>query len=208
MVINRNPLIIESRVLGIDPGLSNLGLSIIDRLNRVDINGYLYKLVFMDVIKTEKKNKKDLIDTRLTNDNLRRYIEIYNALENMVAKGFYNNIAIESISSIAIEAYMPRMQASNAWKTSIVFGGCIFWSCSHNIMPFAFLPLDLKKRFCGKKSASKFEVQEEIGKLVAGFDGAIGIKNKGDCEHLTDSSAHAILLLEELHKYRGIFTFE
>ena len=188
------------KILGIDPGLSSIGISLIESIPMPNI--YKYNLLYASVIHTEKSNKKDLVNIRLTNDNLRRYIEIYDRLEYIRKNSFFINVSFAELTAIAIEAYMPRMQASNAWKTAIVFGGCIFWACSVGMRPFAFLPLDIKKRFCNKKETSKIDVQKAISNIVMGFDSCISANNKGDHEHITDSTGHAILLTEELVKNR------
>ena len=82
-----------------------------------------------------------------------------------------------------------------AAKTIAVYGAALAVAFAAGIPVFVFQPSDLKKRFAGKKSASKEEVGQGVTALVFGLEEAMTIKvpQRTMREHAYDATGHAIL---------------
>jgi len=178
-------------VMGIDPGFASLGVSVIGRPTQGKI-----QLLHMGMVATQKAKKKERVNLRVTNDDQRRYDEIYDALE-LLRQRFRP-------TAVGVEAYHPHVKAASGWKTAVVYGGIMFWSKAVNIYCAPYVPQDLKRRFCGNQSGSKPEVASAATQLVEGASAAYLATNKTDQEHVGDSLGHAILVLEEIDRVRKI----
>jgi len=183
-------------VMGVDPGFSALGVVILERTNL----GAKPKLIHAKVIETKKPKKKARTNLRVTNDDERRYREIWAKLDETY--GEFDPYAV------GVEGF--RVYQGSGAKTMAVYGGVLFWAYTRNMYPAVFLPSDLKKRFAGKQSASKFAVEEEMYPLIDGFKATIlGRDAKGKSlfpktkrEHIADAAGHAFLMLEEIDRTR------
>lgn len=178
-------------VMGVDPGFSAMGVTVIGR----PAQGKL-QLLHMGTIATAKAKKKERVNLRVTNDDQRRYDEIYEALE-AIRQRFRP-------TAVGVEAYHPRAEAATGWKTAVVYGGIIFWTKAVNIYCAPYIPQDLKRRFCGNQSGSKEAVASAATQLVEGAPAAYLATNKTNQEHVGDALGHAILVLEEIDRVRKI----
>jgi len=97
-----------------------------------------------------------------------------------------------------------QQAASSAWKTAVVYGGILYFAYSRHMFVAPFLPLDLKRRFAGKKGASKIEVAEGLYPLVSGLEDMISALPKSKREHAVDAAGHAFLVFEEIDKTREL----
>jgi len=178
-------------VMGVDPGFASLGVVVIGRPAQGKI-----QLLYMGVIATQKAKKKERVNLRVTNDDQRRYDEIYDALEALWQRFRF--------TAVGVEAYHPHAKAASGWKTAVVYGGIMFWSKAVNIYCAPYVPQDLKRRFCGKQTGSKIEVASAATQLVEGASAVYLATNKTDQEHVGDALGHAILVLEEIDRVRKI----
>lgn len=178
-------------VMGVDPGLGTLGVVVLEQLSP-DLQP---KVLLAKVIQTKKADKKLRSNLRVTNDDQRRYKEIWSKL---------SDIATEyDVYGVGLEAYRVfEGRGGNAWKTAVVYGGIIFWAHTRNLYIAPFLPTDLKKRFCDKKSASKKEVENRLCFLIEGLEDKLKKIPKTKREHVADAAGHAFLILEEVAEHR------
>ena len=178
-------------VMGIDPGFAKLGVVVLEK----SASAKKPRVVLASCIQIEKTPKKLLTNLRATTDDQRRYKEIWKALDGIKEK--YSPYAV------GVEAYTVfQARGGNAWKTGVVFGGIIFWAYCSGLFVAPFLPMDLKKRFCNKKSASKEAVEKSLYKLVDGLEEAVNKIPKTKREHVADAAGHALLVMEEVEEHR------
>lgn len=179
--------------MGIDPGFGTSGIVVLEQVDK----NIQPKVLLATTVQTKKADKKLRMNLRATNDDQRRYKEIWEKLDEIADK--------YEISAVGIEAYRVFSgQGGNAWKTAVVYGGILFWCFTRGVYVVPFLPSDLKKRFCDKKNASKKEVEDRISFLVQGMHEALQTIPKTKREHVADAAGHAILALEEVEEYRNI----
>jgi len=184
-------------VMGVDPGFASTGVVVL----RQGAGGV--DCIFSGVVATKKAEKKSRGGLRVTNDDLRRYTEIFERMDNIFDR--YNPTAL------GVEAYMPGFRGKNdqgfrgggaATKTLGVYGGLIFWGLARGMYVSPSLPLDLKRRFCGKQSASKIEVEKAMCILVQDLREQLDRILKTKREHVADAAGHAYLVLEEIAKVK------
>lgn len=190
--------------LGIDPGLSNSGLAIIEVQER-----QVYKLIDYALVVTQPMAQKSKTYMRVSADDKRRYTELCKEFIRLVNK--YPNL-----KGVGVENYRPMVKrekdpitkamvskgqmGGNAWKTGVVFGGFMFASICFDLFLVSFQPNDLKTRFCGVKSASKRAIQNAIMREVEGTPNVFSQIAKGKVEHLADAIGHSVLVAEEYIK--------
>jgi Holliday junction resolvasome RuvABC endonuclease subunit len=179
-------------VMGIDPGFASMGVAVIGRSNA----GARIQLLHLGTVSTAKATKKARVNLRATNDDQRRYDEIYDAIEALRQR--YRPTAV------GVEAYHPYVEAATGWKTAVVYGGIIFWARASNIYCAPYIPQDLKRRFCGNQSGSKLAVASVVMQLIVGAPEAYLATNKTQREHVGDALGHAVLVLEEIDRVRKI----
>lgn len=138
-------------LLGIDPGFANLGYSILE------LTASWKKLQVAGVLCTEKSDKKRKV--LAADDNVRRARQIAAVLENLVQTNSVSVICAESMS-------FPR-NASAAAKMAMSWG--IIASITERLrLPLLQVsPQELKMAVCGKKSATKEEVQASIKRQLS-----------------------------------------
>lgn len=190
-------------VLGVDPGIRTTGLSIVG----LD-NAGQYCCLGSQYIETKKQDKKSINQLRTNIDDFKRYSEIYQELENLYLS--FSGIRNQSISAVAVESYTvmgpifdkkqgKAIMGNSAWKSAVVYGGILFWALSKQLYVAPFLPSDIKKRF-GKKDKSKEGIQLAVESDVSNFYEEIRKYSKTKREHVSDATAHAVLLIEEIKK--------
>jgi crossover junction endodeoxyribonuclease RuvC len=134
------------KVLGIDPGFASIGYSVVDVLeDRLAV-------ISMGVIRTEKSSKKTGI--RASDDNLNRAKEISRELATLIDHHHITVICAETMS-------YPR-NASAAAKMAMCWGVLATLADRYNLPITQASPQEIKKAVCGKKDASKEEVQEAV----------------------------------------------
>lgn len=189
----RNPVKDEKpiKVMGVDPGFASTGVSVVETLPSGE-----YRIIDHCLVKTEKRNKKQKSNIRGTVDDVRRMREICNQLGVVFSRN-------DSVSAIAVEAYtVSGPRAGNAWKSALVYGGVLFWGLGmRGVYTAPFLPMDVKRRF-GKKGCSKGDIVSRLRIEVVGFSTAIDSYAKTKQEHISDATAHAILMIEEIKEHR------
>lgn len=133
-------------VLGVDPGLANFGWSI------VRFEGPTETLVDMGVIRTEKSDKKKTV--LASDDNFDRTREIAKEMLELCEKWHVAAICAESMS-------YPR-SSSAAAKMAMTWGILATISQLKTIPFTQASPQAIKKFLCGKKDASKEEVEAVV----------------------------------------------
>lgn len=180
----------EYAVMGVDPGVTNTGVTVMDL--RV---GQRPKVLALELVSTPKATKKAMRNTRVLDDDQRRMRLLWDTLTGLVE--------MHDVKAIAVEAYNPRPGiGSNAWKTIMAYqtACCVAWHYDLALLPF--LPLDLKNKIVGKKDATKEEVLEAVASKVIGFDIKKFAKTKR--EHIGDSAGHAYLACLEITELRKL----
>lgn len=201
--MNRNPIKSEYQlvVLGVDSGIRNTGLSVVALGN----NGNYY-CIGTGYIETKKQDKKALQQLRSNVDDFRRYKDIYLGLQKM-----YNALeVVPAISAVSVESYTvmgpifdkkrnKAVMGNSAWKSAVVYGGILFWALCNDLYVSPFLPSDIKRRF-GKLDKSKVGIQLALENEIYLFRNEIKKYAKTKQEHVSDATAHAVLLIEEIQK--------
>lgn len=134
------------KVLGIDPGLANMGLCVVELKPRTE------EVVFLEVLTTEKSNKKQNI--LVSSDTFRRCREMAASLNRVLVQQNPSIIAVESMS-------FPR-NASSAAKTAVTWGIIGTLAELYDLPVVQASPQEIKKCLCGKRTASKLDVQAEL----------------------------------------------
>jgi Holliday junction resolvasome RuvABC endonuclease subunit len=189
-------------VMGADPGFASSGIVVLER----PAPGMMPKALAARVIKTKKADKKIRTTMRVSADDVRRYREMWGGVH-----GVYSEFRPHALG---VEVFQPGFKAkkggkqiggsAGAVKTMAVYGGLIFWGLTMNMFVAPFLPGDLKRRFCGKLSASKADMVSEMCQIVTGMEELLAGIPKGQREHVGDAAGHAFLVLEEIDKMRNM----
>lgn len=175
----------SSLVMGVDPGLELTGVAVIRTAPALEI-------VHAELIKTKKADKKERRHVRVTNDDLKRYNEIFKRLLDLIDEF--------SVGILGVEAYTagrPGISSAGA-KTAIIYGGIVALGASRDLFVVPFLPSDLKRKFCGKQSGSKNDVAAGVAQEVVGFEDARVSFAKTKREHISDAAAVAVLAVDEV----------
>lgn len=179
-------------MLGIDPGLANMGYAVLEIGAKSD------RVVRMGVICTEKSDKK--VNVLASDDNLRRAREMYSYL-------WKNVVGAWQISAMCVEAKSFPRNASAAAKTAISWGLIAALSEHLNIPVCQVSPQAQKKCVAGSKSASKEEVQGALDGIYGQNNlRSIGLEGlpKGKLEHPYDALAtiHACMSSDMIRMLR------
>lgn len=173
-------------VMGVDPGFAKGGLAVLRSYPEGRIEPLAVK-----VLKTKKTPKKDRSNLRVTNDDVRRYREIWAELD-MVSQQ-------HDVVAVGVEGYRAFGQVSgSATKTLAVYGGILYWAWSRDLFVTPFLPTDLKKEFGATMSASKEEVRAGVSARVDGLAELFAAVPRAQREHVGDAAGHALLVLSEI----------
>lgn len=175
-------------VLGLDPGFASFGYCVF----RFTKEGE--EVVAVNVIRTKKTAKKK--NVLASDDNFRRARAIAAVLREVV-EGFQPRaIAAEALS-------LPR-NASAAAKVAMSWGILADIVEDRQIPLIQQSPQGLKKALCGKKSATKQDIQEVLEGLYPGaFDQFISATPKGQWEHGFDA-ASAVVGLKDSDVLRAV----
>jgi Holliday junction resolvasome RuvABC endonuclease subunit len=134
------------RVLGIDPGFASIGWAIV-RLGRGEVSP---EIEGMGVFHTQKGDRKQGV--LASDDNFRRARELAVFFDEAV-----NDIHVACSESMSY----PR-NASNAAKVALCWG-VLASLCEAKSLPMVQAsPQEVKKVLCGKKDASKEDVQQAL----------------------------------------------
>lgn len=179
-------------VVGVDPGFANMGIVV---LTQSEAGVYATDSA---LVRTEKETKKRLQAVRVANDDMRRVQEMQRGLCTMIEK--YNPCAV------CVETYSPfRAAGGNAWKCALVYGMVLgIVGMYPDLVLLPFLPLDLKRNFTLRKSASKDEVGEALFQRVGGLRAMVEDYPKTVREHITDAAGHALLGFHEVARMRSL----
>ena len=137
-------------ILGIDPGFAACGIAVYD-VAAEDVP-------LLDVIRTEKSSKKRGV--LASDDNLRRAREICEALVEVVDRFDVVVICAESMS-------FPR-NSSAAAKVAMAWGVLGTISSIRGIPIVQASPQEIKKTLCGRKDASKDEIEDAVRARYSG----------------------------------------
>jgi Holliday junction resolvasome RuvABC endonuclease subunit len=159
-------------------------------------------VVKLAVIETAKAKKKARSNLRVSQDDLRRYQEIYRAVEGVLDDHQVVAMGIEVYQAGFQGAQGQRRGGGAASKTLGVYGMLVGLGTSRRLFVSPGLPSDVKRRFVGKQSASKAEVVERMCSAVEGLREALEGFPKTKREHVADAAAHAVLVLDEMDEAR------
>lgn len=133
-------------VVGLDPGLANLGYAV------VNVTADSILPMSLGVITTAKSDKK--LKVLASDDNTRRGRE--------VSRAFRGLLTGLNVDLFCVEAKSFPRNSSSAAKTAISWGIVIDIAEERDIPIFQARPQEVKKALCGKTSASKVEMQRAV----------------------------------------------
>jgi len=168
------------RVLGIDPGFASVGYAVVVLTPTKEL------VAEVGLLRTEPSAKKRKV--LVADDNFRRSQEIARDLRHLVRDHQIQLICAESMS-------FPR-NASSAAKVALCWG--VLASLSHQL-GLALLqasPQEVKKRVCGKRDASKEEVQEALTLRFPDLPEKLGSVPASLREHPYDALASVLPCLD------------
>jgi Holliday junction resolvasome RuvABC endonuclease subunit len=164
------------RILGIDPGFASLGLAVLQG----------ERLLACEVLATEKAKAKRA-DLRVSVDDSRRLGEICEAVTAVLERHHVDAVAIEVFTMV------PGKMAGGASKTAMAYGALYALARARGCLWLPLVPDDLKRGLCGRRSASKAEVQTAVCDLTFGARAALDAMPKTKREHAADAIAAAIV---------------
>jgi Holliday junction resolvasome RuvABC endonuclease subunit len=156
-----------SYVLGIDPGLSALGYAV------VDLSGD--RVVDLGVVRTQKSDKKRRV--LASDDNLRRAREVDAALLGVLLARDGDRLLPcghpfgTNFAAICVESMSFPRNASAAAKVALSWGILAGLAGRFELPIVQASPQEIKKKLCGKKDASKDDVEAAL-KSAYGLDGS------------------------------------
>lgn len=209
-----------TRVAGIDPGFISTAVVVLEEREYLRPVQTAREVVVIEwqVFRTAKMKQKERSNLRVTNDDVRRYTEIFVGVRDMLIG--------QRVRALGVEAYRvaPRFGrrkgppggqpagegaegqdsggAGAGAKTMAVYGGVLAVGVALGLYVTPWLPNDLKKRFTGRQSSSKEDVWESICREVQGASKMIDNCPKSLREHVGDAAGHAVLTLEEARRIR------
>lgn len=177
-------------VLGVDPGFAKGGVAVIERPSPQA----KYRALNLTVLRTQKEKKKARNNLRVNVDDLRRNKELFMTFENL--RQAFNPYAV------GVEVYTTKgpIGGGQASKTMGTYMGIVWWAWARALFVAPFLPSDLKKRFCGKKDASKEDVERALYDEITDLRTLIQKVPKTMREHVADGAGHAVLVFEEVER--------
>lgn len=180
------------RILGVDTGLANVGLCLVESTSVPDQPRCLH----VEVFRTKKADKKARRHLRVAADDARRLDEIYDRIVDL--------IRLYEPHGIAVEAYMPNpnQRGVGAWKTAMAYALILAIGRAFNVAVFTNLPVDIKKPFGGRISASKEAIAKTLVDRVRGFREPFLKIGSTQKEHASDACAHGVLGIDEMISMR------
>ncbi len=175
-------------LLGLDPGFANMGWAVIE------IASWGEKLIETGVLRTEKSDKKRQV--LASDDNLRRGREVAETLMGVLKRHHISAICAESMS-------FPR-NAGAAAKMAMCWGVVATLSAQSNLPVVQASPQEIKKCLCGKKDASKEEVEEAVKRRYGQTDAMLADVAASYREHAYDAMAAVVTALERSEVIRAV----
>lgn len=168
-------------VIGADRGFSTFGYVVFELFEDREV------VVEVGVIETKKSAKKT--GTLAASDDHRRGQEIVGALTDVFDR--YNPVAA------AAEATSLPRNSSSAHKIGIGGGVWLTLLCQRDVPLSEGSPQAIKKKLCGKATASKVEIQEEMERRYPGQFDEFKVKYaRGKWEHGFDAGAAVVACLD------------
>lgn len=167
------------RVLGIDPGFSSVGYAVIEVYRDTE------RVVEAGLIATSKSDAKRKV--RASEDNLERSKEIFAALDGLAERWGVTAVCAETMS-------FPR-------SSSVAAKMAMCWGVLASIVQKRGLPLtqaspqEVKKASCGKKDASKEDIQASIGTRYPEMQNCVKGVAPSKREHPYDAAATVVACL-------------
>lgn len=198
-------------VAGIDPGFTSLGIVLVERTQP---HGVL-EVVHGEIVSTKKAEKKERSNLRATNDDVRRYQEVFRRVHALLVAYRPTGMGVEAYR---VAPRFGRRQsggepgaevqdsggAGAGAKTMVVYGGIVALGTALSMYVAPWLPNDLKKVFTGRQSSSKEEVWEALAARLPGLRDLLDKSPKSAREHLGDAAGHALLTFAELDRLRHL----
>ena len=169
------------RILGVDPGLANMGLALM--LYQPGIGVELEELKLIETKKEDKKRK-----LRAKADDLRR-LEIIRIEFSLIVRTWAPDV-------VAFEEVPNIPNSTLVRKIALAWGTC--WALATDragVVSFEYPITDLKVAVTGKRTASKQEMVETLSQRYVGLqDAEIAASKK---EHVADAMAAALLAAQD-----------
>jgi Holliday junction resolvasome RuvABC endonuclease subunit len=170
----------QIHMLGIDPGLANIGYAVVTLSRKTcELVRDRHGRPLMGALHTEQSAKKR--EVRASDDRLRRAREIALELNTRIFQKSDLNIRV-----ISAEAMSFPPSASVAQQLGICWGILGTLSALNDLPVVQCSPQELKEKLCGRKNASKVEIQEAVSSKFQVFPEAFV---KQDVEHAFDALA-------------------
>lgn len=179
------------KILGVDSGWNNCGIGVLSKSEST--NDWVFKVSRHEYMRFE--DLKDEMKKRLKGSDDNKIREMFFA--------FLKIIEEEKPDLVVIENYVlrpfGRAMFSNAWKTGMTVAIFKTVCISKNIPYLSITPTDVKMKLCGKKKATKEEVQEAVQKLFN-----VNLDDYGrNREHVADALGIAYVGVIEMAKIKA-----
>lgn len=169
--------------MGVDPGLAKLGVAVIEAGPGLPI-----RCLAAEGIVTKKATKKELRHMRVTADTARRVALIFGKLRDLWR--------LYEPRVLGFEPYVPFPgRGASGSKVAEVVGVVEGLGLSFDVGVYPFLPADIKVEFCGKRGATKADLQVAMCSRVGGLAEALDRIPEKLQEHAADAAGHAYLAL-------------
>lgn len=173
-----------TNILGIDPGLANLGVAVVAVDLRADL---VAQVLHVDTLQTDYLARKR--DLRVATDNTRRARELSVALQKLDKQYPIGAVCAEELSH-------PR-SASAAIKVAIAWGAIVNFAAARSIPIVELPPQVIKRSVAGAKSASKQRVKAALDELYLAVPWPYGERGGSDkIPHAADALAAATAGME------------
>jgi len=169
------------RALGIDPGLRNFGISVLD-----------YDGVTRPVARAARvfETRPNHDEGRITDDDLARVNDLCRRLSEAIDLTKPDCMAAETYRVYTTKA------AKDGWKVAYIYGMIVAVAYGKGIPFYAVTPGDVKRRIGGSSSASKEAVMRNAIATVDQLDGLLLNLNKSVRDHASDAAGIALLALQ------------
>jgi Holliday junction resolvasome RuvABC endonuclease subunit len=151
-------------------------------------------LIEAGILRTEKSDKKRVV--LASDDNQRRARELAERLDTLVHQHHVAAVCCESMS-------FPR-NASAAAKVAMVWGIIATLSYQGRFPVVQASPQEIKKVLCGKKDASKEEVEAVVRQRYKGIDAMLSSVATSYREHAYDAAGAVITAIERSEIVRAV----
>ena len=180
-------------IIGIDPGLSSVGVARI----QCDRTGKLH-CIGLNVVTSKKAGKKARLALRVCADDMRRVRECWGGIIDQVP-GYPN---CHDVDAVAYEVYQPRPgRGASGSKTLMVCGLAMALGFTLGVPVYPVLPQDVKREAVGRDSGSKDDVSEALCDRIVGLREKLERITKGQREHASDAAGIAAVGFQLLEGY-------